>query len=81
MADLERDVTRFLPFDKIEPGMKFLLSNDFTAKAITMQCWRAIYYAGYTEHADLTTVVNTSAKVILSEELRAFSKIDSESKK
>ncbi len=76
MADLERDITRFLPFDQIEPGMKFLLGNDYTSKAIAQHCWRGIRYAGYTDDADLTTVVNMSAMVCFSSELRAFLRVD-----
>ncbi len=78
MADLERDVTRFVPFDQVEPGMRFLMGNEFTAKALSAHCWRAIRYAGYTEEADLTIVVNTSAKVLFSNELKAFMKIESD---
>ncbi len=77
MADLERDITRFLPFDQIEPGMKFLLGNDYTSKVIAQHCWRGIRYAGYTDEADLTTVVNMSAMVCFSSELRAFLKVES----
>ena len=74
LIDQERRLLAFLPFDQVEPGMRRIMGNKFSAKVIAEHCWTGIKSSGY-EDADLTTVTTTAAKVVFSADLRAFMKV------
>ncbi len=76
-ADLERAITKYLPFDRIEPAVPFLLGNETSQKAITHHIWRGID-TGKHRVVTLDVIVNTAAKIVFSNDLRAFLKVESD---
>ncbi len=67
----QRQITKYLPLDRIEDGVSLILGNDHSARAICEFVWFALEYGGHDE-PELSLVVTTSAKIVFSKELRAF---------
>ncbi len=76
-ADLERAITKYLPFDQIEPGACFLLTHPASQKAIAQHIWRGLEYSGKREPT-LDKVVNFAARIVFSNQLRSFLKVETE---